>query len=191
MLQMTYQEFVRHLLEKYGTASHDYFIDESYEHRNPKVARTDEGLVCHHIDEDKICNLSSKIVAKNFTFDYQKADRLVYCTLLGHLLLHTKIFEERLQRGDDFDYLYGIGGILGYICPEINDFYGSGLSRSKWQRNVHERIKDSFDYYIIVLKYILNYAKKHQVFRDYVTAEALSLNMTGHTVERVYERLIK
>lgn len=89
---MSYEEYVRHLLKKYGGAKHDYFYSPECRSRGDIVS-TREGLECHHIDEDKYPTLSDKRVALQYSFDLQKADRLVYADLIEHLIIHIKIDE--------------------------------------------------------------------------------------------------
>ena len=79
---------------KYWRYKHNYFKDTACKTKNPFVTRTNEGLFCHHIDEDKAIMLCDDKFAVNNPFEYQKADRLVYCNLLEHLLLHVKIAEN-------------------------------------------------------------------------------------------------
>lgn len=81
-LKMTYDELVDYLLKKYGPAQYDYFCNESCKSKNSKVSRTNEGLYCHHIDENKAILLSNDKFAVNNPFEYQKANRLVYCNVL-------------------------------------------------------------------------------------------------------------
>ena len=94
MLKSSYTDIVKYLLKKYGAAKHNYFKDTNCTEKNPLVSRTSEGLYCHHIDEDKAIMLSNDKYAAANPFEYQKANRLVYCNLLEHLLLHVKIAEN-------------------------------------------------------------------------------------------------
>ena len=57
-IAMSYNEMVQYLLSKYGKADGDYFCTEECRSRNKKIGRAREGLVCHHIAEDKGGNLS-------------------------------------------------------------------------------------------------------------------------------------
>ena len=54
-----------------------YFTDEFYTMKNKAISRYKEGLCLHHIDEDKVTNLSSVDHVKelNAPFGYQKPDR--------------------------------------------------------------------------------------------------------------------
>ena len=67
--------------------------------------------------------LSNDQYAKNNPFSYQKAERLVYCNILEHLLLHIKIAEEPRNANANENELLEIGGASNLICREINDFY--------------------------------------------------------------------
>ena len=79
---MGYKELVSYLLDKYGPATENYFINESCASKNKRVVRTDEGLVCHHIYEDKYTLLSRPASAKTHPFEYQLAKNLVYRRIL-------------------------------------------------------------------------------------------------------------
>ncbi len=71
--------------------------------------------------------LSTPTYAKKNPFDYQKADHLVYCNLLEHLVLHIKIVEYPNPAQNAGETCGGIGGIIyNYIVPELNDIY-SGI----------------------------------------------------------------
>ena len=87
-----YSTYCNHLLEKYGAVGGDYFTPTFSQ--NMTIKRTDEGLYIHHIDEDKVANLSDHEVAKVNSFDYQRAERLVYADLFEHILLHILIGEQ-------------------------------------------------------------------------------------------------
>lgn len=74
---------------------HDYFIEKAYQRfmageiktiKKGGHTRTSDGLVCHHIDENKSLNLSnlSYIKRDGVPFKHQKIDRLVYCDFIEH-----------------------------------------------------------------------------------------------------------
>jgi len=90
-MSMPYETLVEYLLVKYGGAIGDYFSTPECKTKNKKAVRTAEGLYCHHIDEDKGGNLSNPCSARRQPFEWQKKERLVYCNLLEHLILHIKI----------------------------------------------------------------------------------------------------
>src|SRR5699024_11101712 len=93
------------LLQKYGHALDDYYREASYvrfmqgEIKNitkGKYSRTSEGLYCHHIDEIKILKISDQSFIKrdNIPFRHQKRERLIYCDLIEHTILHVLITKE-------------------------------------------------------------------------------------------------
>ncbi|MGP5394410.1 hypothetical protein ACTXLQ_12710 [Enterococcus hirae] len=121
LLKMSYNELVEHLWNKYGAVRDDYFSEKSYNrfvngeiktlNVKKKAKRTEDGLYIHHVDENKYVNPSNAIFVKawKIPYDAQKKERLVYCDLFEHLILHALIGKE--TRG-----LYGLGG-----CRLIRD----------------------------------------------------------------------
>ncbi len=76
---ISYDDYVDSLLDKYGPVPNDYYGNEVCLTRSGNP-RTREGLIIHHIDEDKEAGLSSMWKYRNpFSMpeEYQKADRLV------------------------------------------------------------------------------------------------------------------
>ena len=90
LLSKTYEEAVIFLLQKYGPAQDDYFREKSYQRflngeiksiTKGKTTRTNEGLYCHHIDENKWLKASDKEFVRKYQipFESQRKDRLIYC----------------------------------------------------------------------------------------------------------------
>lgn len=188
-LGMSYSELCKYLIDKYGPSEFDYYIDDSFK-KNPKISRSGEGLQCHHIDEDKAIMLSTPKSAKEYPFDYQRADRLVYCNILEHLILHVKISAEITKGFVDPFVRPGRGGALNYIIPQMNDYFNGYKPKSNYQKKMFSLVKDNFDDYIKVLKYF------YQIPRNYpsdvwtITKENLSRGRkAGGIVDRVYNRL--
>lgn len=160
-LRMSYEGQVEYLLNKYGSAKYDYFCNESCKSRNTKVSRAKEGLVCHHIDEDKAIMLSSPSYAAKNRFDYQRADRLVYCNLLEHLLLHIKIVIEPRHPEANLFERPGVGGIVN-ICRILNDYYGGRECKREYQKTLYEPISDNMKDYIAILIYLTVFVKTNR-----------------------------
>lgn len=184
MLKMSYQDIVSALLKKYGSAKHNYFKDNACKAKNPLVTRTNEGLFCHHIDEDKAIMLCNDKFAVNNPFEYQKADRLVYCNLLEHLLLHVKIAENPSPDANENE-LPGIGGAINFICKDLNDIYSGKEFADEWRKNVADKVKDDFDDYIIILRYLWNVVEKNPVYKAIITKEMLCVGWDGKVVKEV------
>lgn len=188
MLKTNYQDIVSALLKKYGSAKHNYFKDTACKIKNPLVTRTNEGLFCHHIDEDKAIMLCNDKFAVNNPFEYQKSDRLVYCNLLEHLLLHVKIAENPSPDANENE-LPGIGGAINFICKDLNDIYSGKKFSDEWRKNVADKVKDNFDDYIIILRYLWNIVEKNPVYKAIITKEMLCVGWDGKVVKEVMNAL--
>lgn len=188
-LKMTYDELVDYLLKKYGLAQYDYFCNESCKSKNSKVSRTNEGLYCHHIDENKAILLSNDKFAVNYPFEYQKANRLVYCNVLEHLILHIKIVEEPKNENANQMEIQGIGGAVCFICPQINDYFNGYEFKQQYLINIFSLIENNFNDYIDILEYFLDVVEKNPIYKSIVTKERLSVGWDQQIVKRVYDQL--
>ena len=188
-LDMTYSELVEYLLKKYGPAKYDYFCTESCKSKNSKVSRTSEGLYCHHIDEDKAIMLSNDKFSPNNPFEYQKADRLVYCNALEHLILHVKIVEEPKNKDANKMELQGIGGAVNFLCPQINDYYNGYEFKQPHLIKIYSLIENNFDDYIYILKYFLNIVEEKPLLKLFINKERLSIGWDRQIVKKVYNKL--
>lgn len=150
-IEMSYNDFVNHLIRKYGSVPYDYFCNDNCASEQRKNSRTEDGLVIHHIDECSIANLSNRITAKNYSFDYQKSHRLVYCNLLEHFLLHIKIVKEF----NHINNTVGFGG-LASISSQINEYFSNPPTVSKWQINLYNAIQNDYHNYCMLLKEAIN-----------------------------------
>lgn len=188
-LKMTYDELVDYLLKKYGPAQYDYFCNESCKSKNSKISRTNEGLYCHHIDENKAILLSNDKFAVNNPFEYQKANRLVYCNILEHLILHIKIVEEPKNENANKMEIQGIGGAVCFICPQINDYFNGYEFKQQYLINIFNLIENNFNDYIDILEYFLDVVEKNPIYKLIVTKERLSVGWDQQIVKKVYDQL--
>lgn len=189
MLNSSYADNVKYLLKKYGAAKHDYFKDTDCKQKNPLVSRTAEGLYCHHIDEDKAIMLSNDKFAAVNPFDYQKKNRLVYCNLLEHLLLHVKIAEEPRDENANENELPGIGGAVNFICKDLNDIYAGKEFADEWRKKVADAVKDNFDDYIAILKHLWAVVESNPLYKAIITKETLCTGWDGKVVTEVLTAL--
>ena len=144
LLSKTYEEAVEFLLQKYGPALDDYYREKSYQRfmngeikniSKGKISRTNEGLYCHHIDEIKWLKVSDKnfVMRFNIPFEHQRKDRLVYCDLIEHSILHILITMET-------SYEFGYQGYKVYLRPIIEDWYlNKIIPRPKWMQNCYNK----------------------------------------------------
>lgn len=155
LLQMNYDEVVLSLIKKYGKVTGDYFSKPTCLSANRKIKRTSEGLLIHHIDEDKAIMLSTPAHARENPFDYQKADRLVYCNLLEHLVLHIKIFEYPNANKNKKE-ICGVGGIYNFMVPQLNDIYEGTVYKRPWQQKIADVVLPLKQEYFKCIKYLVN-----------------------------------
>ena len=157
LLKLTYYECCRALKEKYGSVKGDYFLNGDYQKPNPEIKRSKDGLFIHHIDAYTIAGLSSgkKILehnadlpAKPYPWESQKADRLIYCNFLEHLVLHIKIAQRDLPE-NRFNESKKYYTISKNFIPRLNDMY-SGIKyndiRDNYLNNVAEVLPNKWDY---------------------------------------------
>ena len=189
LMRMTYKQLVEHLLSKYGKAQYDYFINESCKSKNLKVLRAKEGLECHHIDEDKAIRLSNSQDALNNPFGYQKADRLVYCNYLEHLLLHIKIAEEPRNIHANKNELPGIGGAVNYIVKDLNGFYNNEISSHESKNIAASIVENDYDSYIFMLKRLWSIIKNNPEYNTLYSKEDLARNWDGIVITKIFKDL--
>ena len=189
IMNFTYDELVQHLLDKYGPAEHDYFMNESCSTKNQKVTRTAEGLYCHHIDEDKAVLLSNDAFASRNPFEYQKANRLVYCNLLEHFLLHILIAEEPKKEGANEYEIQGIGGAVCYISKQLNDLYNGYIFKQEWLINTTSKVKGDYQSYIMMLKRLWKLVKNDKRLRFLIKKEDLAKGYDGTVYPKILAEL--
>ena len=157
-----YLEYCDYLQNKYGKSQYDY-MKKDYT-KNEKVTRTKEGLFAHHKYEDHAIMLSNKEHAMNNPFEWQKAENIIYCDYLEHLLLHILICMYPSEDANEFEAV-GIGGIINFIVPKLNDFY-SGFVVSGWEKNCFDKVKEDKDCYIALVNYFIDCCSNYPLF-DY------------------------
>lgn len=162
LLRMSYEESVALLLDKYGPSKEDYFRELTYTkflngiNKSPgisKVSRTLEGLYCHHIDENKFENMTNAqfIISQRIPIDYQKRDRLVYCDLIEHAILHAQITRETRGR-------FGIQGLYIFLLPNIEAWCLQEISPGKmWEMNCMNKARVSRSDAELIINEIVRY----------------------------------
>lgn len=169
-MQMPYEDLCTYLIQKYGGAVVDYFPTPECRSKSKKVSRTSEGLECHHMDEDKGVLLSDSTHAKVQPFEWQKKERLVYCNMLEHLILHMKIFVLAT-------------GVFN-LCRDINDVFMKDGTAVAWRKRCFEEIRDNYDDYIILLKSILSYIRTNYIKKESVPlVPGAIINISGCNCE--------
>lgn len=152
---MSYYEYCDYLQKKYGIPKHNYFRP-SFTTKDSKISRTKEGLVVHHKYEDHTPRLSKKEIAVQYPYEWQIAENLVYCDYLEHLFLHILICENPNPNATE---TVGMGGIIVFIVPEMNDVYSGWKTKEQWRATCHKSIINDKDVYLILIK---RFMEKHK-----------------------------
>lgn len=160
--EYTYLEYCDYLQGKYGIGLANY-MTKSF-NINPKCKRTKDGLLAHHKKEDIMIKLSDKEVAQLFPFEWQLKENIVYCDYLEHLLLHVLICKNPVSN-DKGLISAGIGGVVEYIAPELNDLYSGWETNQAWRKNCHDKVVADKDVYLTILKQFLDIEKNNPIFR--------------------------
>lgn len=189
IMNMNYNELVEFLIDKYGHAKYDYFTNENCQSKNKKVSRTSEGLYCHHIDEDKAIMLSNDQFAIKNPFKYQKADRLVYCNLLEHLLLHILIAEEPKNINANKNEIQGIGGAVCFLCKQLNDLYSGYKYKQAWMINTTSLVKNDYESYIIMLRRLWKFIKNDRNLSLYISKKDLARGFNNNLYKKILREL--
>lgn len=163
---LTYLEYCDYSQRKYGIGLSNY-MTKSW-NKNPKVKRTKEGLIAHHKFEDHAILLSDKEHAQRNPYEWQLAKNIVYCDYLEHLFLHVLICENSSENKNEFKTV-GIGGVIDFLIPELNDLYSGWKTNQEWRQNCHNLIKDDKDVYLLLVKRLKNLWKNNPYFKiDYL-----------------------
>lgn len=190
ILNLTYDEYVKELKEKYGEVQGNYFLNNSFRSKNKRITRGNEGLYIHHIDEDKTILLSNPLYAKMDPFSYQHADRLVYCNLLEHLILHIKIIKKPHKDKNPNEDV-GVGGAFHFIIPELNDIYSGIKFNLDWKNKVIENIINYEKEYLECIKYLMNLKRKFPLV-DYLKSFNKHFNLWDNEKNsRIYSEITK
>lgn len=154
---LTYLEYCDYLQNKYGIGLCDY-MTKSF-NKNQHCTRTKEGLAIHHKDEDKMIMLANKEIAKMCPYEWQTKEHLVYCDLLEHLLLHVLIcYYPSPHKHPKADV--GVGGVVNFLVPELNDMYSGWSSKQEWKKNQQDLVREDKAVYLAIVKLFIAYAKK-------------------------------
>lgn len=146
---LTYLEYCDYLQDKYGIGLANYMTKAW--NPNKKAKRTKDGLVAHHKFEDHAIMLSTPEYAKKNPYEWQLAENIVYCDYLEHLLLHILICEYPSEDKNESEAV-GVGGVINFIVPELNDLYSGWETNQEWRRKCHSLVVDDIDVYLTLLK---------------------------------------
>ena len=171
----TYFEYCDYLQAKYGIGLDDY-MTESY-NKKPKCKRTKDGLLAHHKKEDTMAMLSKKEVAILVPFEWQLKENIVYCDYLEHLLLHILIC--KYPSDDKIGGGVGMGGVVNFITPELNDLYSGWVTGQEWRKTCHDKVIKDKDVYIALLKQFIEIEKNDSHFDISMLCKSFNENYGG------------
>lgn len=200
ILGMPYDEYVNTLLEKYGSVQNDYYRNEACLTRSGN-SRSREGLVIHHIDEDKEAGLSSMWKYRNpFSMpeEYQKADRLVYCNFVEHLLLHMKILEKELTKIVPERRVDNVVSVKGFalIARDINDLldgkrlgmFSNYVSSEELTERYLRVLDDSWiTLFINAIKYFVEEIERRSDFQEWYGDRLENIDYILKPVHMIYD----
>ena len=146
---LSYLEYCDYLQKKYGIGLAPYFT-KSW-NKNPKVTRTKEGLIAHHKYEDHAIMLGDVNFAQKNPYEWQLPENIVYCDYLEHLFLHILICENPSEDHNLFEAV-GVGGVINFIVPELNDLYSGWVTGQAWRANCHKLVINDKNVYMTLLK---------------------------------------
>lgn len=188
---MTYLEYCDYLQEKYGIGLSDYMTKNW--NKNRKCTKTNEGLIAHHKAEDKMILLSNRNIAQRYPFEWQKKENIVYCDYLEHLLLHVLICmypsEDKIP-----GVSVGIGEIVTFLVPELNDLYSGWITNQPWRKKCHDLVANDIDVYFEILKKFINYNQNNESFRINMLFTSYNNNYGGWNIEnnnKIFEKIAK
>ena len=161
--KFTYLEYCDYLQLKYGIGSCDYMRPSWI--KNPKISRSKDGLFAHHKYEDHAIMLANKNFAMRNPYEWQLAKNIVYCDYLEHLLLHILICEYPAKDKNKFEAV-GIGGVVNYIVPMLNDYYSGWRTKLTWLKICLDKIEDNIDLYLQLLSRFKKNCNKYPTYTE-------------------------
>lgn len=145
LLEKPYDEAVIYLLEKYGPSEDHYFKEKSYQRflngeiksiARGNYSRATDGLECHHIDENKFLNMTSThyVARQKIPFKYHRKERLVFCDVVEHTILHVLIASETKHK-------FGYPGYKTYLSDKVKTWYLDKdiPQKSKWHLTCYHK----------------------------------------------------
>lgn len=160
---LNYLEYCDYLQKKYGIPKRPYFTKGWS--KSQGISKTSEGLVPHHKFEDHAILLSNPEHAKKNPYEWQLPENIVYCDYLEHLFLHVLICENPSPDHNPYEAV-GIGGVINFIAPELNDFYSGWVTKQKWRETCLNLVKDDKDVYMVILKRFKHNCSEYPLYKD-------------------------
>lgn len=113
--------------------------------------------------------------------EYQKANRLVYCNYLEHLLLHILIVENV----DNGNPSFGYGGVFVFLIPHINDVYNDYPFSIEWAARAALEIRDDMSSYLKMVKRAFDITVENPILSSFGEGEGLAKGTDGTVNEEI------
>lgn len=159
----SYLEYCDYLQKKYGIGLAPYF-SKSWS-KNPKCTRTKDGLIAHHKYEDHAILLGDVNHAMKNPYEWQLPENIVYCDYLEHLFLHILICENPSEEQNVLEAV-GVGGVINFIVPELNDLYSGWVTAQAWRAKCHSLVINDKNVYLTLLKRFKTNCKNYPFYTD-------------------------
>lgn len=153
LLKMNYADCCKYLQDYYGKPEGSFFCKSNFKSRNPKIRKTEEGLITWHVRNDVNYHLAGYWTAIKYPWEYQLPENLVYCNLLEYLILTYKIYEQSINTSNlNTDILdFRLINLIG--C--FNDFYSKVNSYQSVRGVGFFTIKNNIKEYLLIIKYFI------------------------------------
>lgn len=145
----TYLDYCHYLQKKYSIPKSAYFTKGWSKTKG--LSRTSEGLFIHHIYEDHAIRLGDSLFACHNPYQWQMPENLAYCDFLEHLFLHILICEHPSKEHNKNEAV-GIGGVVNFLVPELNDVYSGFVPKLRWKQSCYNTVIHDKDVFFELVK---------------------------------------
>ena len=84
---------------------------------------------------------------------------------MEHLLLHILICEYPAE-GPNILEAVGVGGVINFIVPELNDLYSGWETGQAWRKKCHNLVINDKDVYLTLLKRFKTSCKDYPFYTE-------------------------
>lgn len=78
-------------------------------------------------------------------------ENLAYCDFLEHLFLHILICENPSKEHNKNEAV-GIGGVVNFLVPELNDVYSGFVPKLRWKQSCYNTVIHDKDVFFELVK---------------------------------------
>lgn len=185
LLNMSYSNTVSYLLNKYGIVQGDYYENDELTIENKNISRKDDGLICHHISEINNTLVGEANYGKRFPKEEHESTNLVYCNVIEHFLLHSKIAEESLNTDLDRAKVAYISSALVNIARQINSVFNGSMPSLDVNVNIAD-VEKSYEFYVKALSKLWITVKDNEIYSKVLEKQSLATDRNGTVNKQIY-----